>query len=73
MAKKQTKTYSIVEAMRLTGYCRALVSRLCNRGEIGTRHQFPGSDYHIFRLSKKDISTLKARKKQGIQKTPQKV
>lgn len=72
MASK-TKTYSVIEAVRLTGYSRAMVSRLCQNGVVGTRHQFPDSEYHIFRLSKKDISTLKARKKQGFQKSPQNV
>ncbi len=72
MAKK-AKTYSVIEAARATGFCRALVSRLCRRGEIGVRCTFPDTDYHIFRLSQKDILTLKARKKQGLQKTDKKV
>ena len=65
MATKQ-KTYSIVQAMRVTGYSRAMISRLCQRGVVGTRHQFGVSDYHMYSLSAQDIAQLKARKKQTL-------
>jgi hypothetical protein len=64
MAKKQT-TYSVLEAALITGYCRAMVSRLCQHGVIGRKIEIPETDQHIFRLSGKDILTLKARKNQG--------
>jgi len=67
MAKKET-TYSVAQSALLTGYCRAMVSRLCQRGIVGRKIEIPESGQHIFRLSKKDIVTLKARKTQGIHK-----
>jgi hypothetical protein len=71
MAKKQT-TYSVLQVSQITGFSRAWVSRLCQHGVIGRKIAIPETDQHIFRLSAKDISTLKARKNQGIRNSADK-
>jgi len=62
---KKTITYSVLQVAQITGFSRAWVSRLCQHGLIGKKIEIPETDQHIFRLSGKDILTLKARKNQG--------
>jgi len=57
------KTFSVKEAVDKIGLCRAIVSRLCQRGIVGTRYEFPGIDQFVYRLSSDDLETLKERKK----------
>lgn len=56
------KTYSVYEASKLVDCSRAIVSRLCQRGLIGTRYDFPGDSGHIYRLNDADIAVLQQRK-----------
>jgi len=69
---KKTTTYSVLQVSQLTGFSRAWVSRLCQHGLIGRKIDIPETDQHVFRLSKKDILTLKARKNQGFQNSADK-
>ncbi len=59
---QQKKEYTVREASAITGLCRALVSRLCQRGKIGVRHDFPLVGSHYYTLSADDICFLLERK-----------
>ena len=56
------KTYSVREAADKIGLSRAIVSRLCQRGLIGTRYEFPEFSQHVYRLDDSDLNTLRDRK-----------
>ena len=60
---KSTKTYSVKQATEIVGLSRALISRLCQRGEIGTRLDLPEIGQFCYRLSAADLRFLKTRKK----------
>ena len=67
MARRTKKpTHSIASAVRETGYSRAWISRLCQRGEIGTLVEIPEAGFSVYRISEKEILALKARKTLGI-------
>lgn len=58
----QEKSYTVKEACELTGLSRALVSRLCSRGLIGEKQEFPLLGSHYYVLSSSDICFLVERK-----------
>jgi len=68
MATKQ-KTYSPAEAARIVGYHYQWVVRLCRDGKIGHRIDVPEAGQHFYRISAKEIRTLKAQKKQSLRQS----
>lgn len=58
----QHKSYTVKEAAVMTGLSRALVSRLCQRGIIGEKHDFPLIGSHYYTLSTDDVCKLIERK-----------
>jgi hypothetical protein len=62
--KRKQKTYSAKEASSLTGYCHSMLCRICQNsdGKIGVAVYVSEVGQTVWRLSGKDISTLKHRK-----------
>jgi hypothetical protein len=65
MATKQKPQYpiSVQAAADLTGYSRAWISRLCQHGKIGTRHEMLSSGRHYYSLDQQAVAWLISRKK----------
>ena len=72
MANAKQKTISVKEAADRIGLSRAIVSRLCQRGIVGTRVEFPEFRQHVYRLTEADVQTLKERKKEWSEKVSKK-
>ena len=70
--KKPDNTVSVREASEKTGLSRAIVSRLCQRGIIGKRIDFPEFSQHCYRISPDDLATLADRKKDWQKKLSKK-
>lgn len=60
--KPNVKTFSVKEAVDLLGISRALVSRLCNNGVVGTRHESIEFQTHYYRLTEADLKILETRR-----------
>jgi len=61
-ANPNVKTFSVKEASDLLGLSRAIVSRLCSRGLVGTRHESVEFQQHYYRLTAEDLKTLESRR-----------
>ncbi len=66
------KTYSVKEAANEVRLSRAIVSRLCQRGLIGKKYEFPEFSQHVYRLTDEDLDTLRERKKDWQKKLQKK-
>lgn len=66
------KTYSVKEAANQVRLSRAIVSRLCQRGLIGTKYEFPDAQQHVYRLNDDDLQTLRDRKSEWQKKLKKK-
>lgn len=66
------KTYSVKEAASEVRLSRAIVSRLCQRGLIGTKYEFPEFSQHVYRLSDEDLEFLRERKRDWQEKLEKK-
>lgn len=66
------KTYSVKEAANEVRLSRAIVSRLCQRGLIGKKYEFPEFSQHVYRLTEEDLDTLRERKKDWQKKLQKK-
>jgi len=66
MKKSNHKTYSISVAAELIGCNEQTLYRQCRAGKIGRKIQIPVIGSHVFRISEKEISAIKARKNQGL-------
>ena len=64
----QEKTYSVLEAAKKLELSRAIVSRLCQRGLVGKRYDFPEFSQHVYRLTEDDLEVLRARKNDWTEK-----
>ena len=64
MTRKE-KTFSAKEAAALTGYCYSMLCRICqnSEGAIGSAVYLPEVQQSVWRLSAKDIKSLKERKR----------
>jgi predicted transcriptional regulator len=62
------KTYSVKEAANEVRLSRAIVSRLCQRGLIGKKYEFPDALQHVYRLNDEDLKTLRDRKNEWQKK-----
>lgn len=62
MVMTTEKTYSVREAASEVMLSRAIVSRLCQRGLIGTKYEFPEFSQHVYRLSDEDLAFLRERR-----------
>ena len=71
MSKTQ-KTYSVRDAAEATGYAYTWIIRLCQSGKYGVRIDVPENGTHFYRISKKEISTIKAAKKRGLRQSAKK-
>jgi DNA-binding PadR family transcriptional regulator len=72
MIMTEQKTYSVKEAANEVRLSRAIVSRLCQRGLIGTKYEFPEFSQHVYRLTDEDLETLRDRKKDWQKKLEKK-
>jgi hypothetical protein len=63
MKDKNEKTLSVKEASEKLKLSRAIVSRLCQRGIVGTRIDVPEFQQHVYRLTAEDLKVLADRKK----------
>nr|DAK61529.1 MAG TPA: HTH-type transcriptional regulator [Caudoviricetes sp.] len=68
MIMTQEKTYSVLEAAKKLELSRAIVSRLCQRGLVGKRYDFPEFSQHVYRLTEDDLEVLRARKNDWTEK-----
>lgn len=66
------KTYSVKEAANEVRLSRAIVSRLCQRGLIGKKYEFPEFSQHVYRLTDEDLDTLRERRKDWQKKLQKK-
>ncbi len=66
------KTYSVKEAANEVELSRAIVSRLCQRGLIGTKYEFPDALQHVYRLNEDDLNMLRERKNEWQKKLAKK-
>lgn len=60
------KTYSITQAATMIGCNPQTLYRQCRDGNIGQRVEIAETKTHVWKISAKEISAIKARKKQGI-------
>jgi predicted site-specific integrase-resolvase len=65
---KSQKTYSISEAAELIGCNAQTLYRQCRAGKLGRKIPISVLGTHVFRISEKEIQTIKARKNQGIRR-----
>ena len=68
----EEKTYSVKEAANEVRLSRAIVSRLCQRGLIGKKYEFPEFSQHVYRLTNEDLETLRERKRDWQKKLQKK-
>ncbi len=68
----EEKTYSVKEAANEVRLSRAIVSRLCQRGLIGKKYEFPEFSQHVYRLTDEDLETLRERKRDWQKKLQKK-
>lgn len=66
------KTYSVKEAAEEVELSRAIVSRLCQRGIVGTKYEFPDVMQYIYRLNEDDLNMLRERKSEWQKKLAKK-
>ncbi len=66
------KTYSVREAADKLDLSRAIVSRLCQRGIVGKRHEIPEFQQHVYRLDDSDLVILLDRKNEWEKKLAKK-
>jgi predicted transcriptional regulator len=59
---QKVQTFSVKEAADALGLSRAIVSRLCSRGIVGTRHESVEFSQHFYRLTEADLKVLESRK-----------
>lgn len=59
MATKQKRTYSVQSAAKKVGLSAASVRTYCQRGNVGTRHEIPGSGMSYYTLDDDDLRWLK--------------
>jgi hypothetical protein len=72
MIMTEEKTYSVKEAANEVRLSRAIVSRLCQRGLIGKKYEFPEFSQHVYRLTDEDLETLRERKRDWQKKLQKK-
>jgi hypothetical protein len=72
MIMTEEKTYSVKEAANEVRLSRAIVSRLCQRGLIGKKYEFPEFSQHVYRLTNEDLETLRERKRDWQKKLQKK-
>lgn len=68
MVMTEEKTYSVRDAAEKLELSRAIVSRLCQRGLVGKRYDFPEFSQHVYRLTDADLVVLRDRKNEWEEK-----